>query len=298
MERIGFIGAGDMGMGMAKNILKKGFDLTAYDTRTERLKELAVQGATIAQSPREVGEKSSVVFIMVFDGPQVKEVVSGEKGLLEGMKPGSTIICTSTILPSEMKEVGVDVSQKGVNLIDSPVSGGATRAAEGTLCMMAAAKKELFENCKDILQVVGKDIYHVGEEIGMGQVVKASHQVVVGITAAGLAEALVLGTKAGVNPEILRKVIGSGVCGSFLFNSWSACILDRNFKAGSHIRTLFKDLGITLKTGEDYGVPLFATSVAYEMYKAAMKMAPDDDTWAIVKPLEKLVGVEVKKPSS
>ena len=180
MEKVGFIGVGNIGIGMAKSLLREGFELTVYDVREEPLKELAQLGAGIAKSPKEVGEKSDFVLIMVFDGQQVKEVVLGKEGLLEGMRPGSTIICSSTIFPSEIKQVAETVEKKDVNIVDSPVSGAHIRAAEGTLTLMVAAKKEVFEECKEIFQAIGKNIYHVGEQIGMGQITKAAHQVLVG----------------------------------------------------------------------------------------------------------------------
>ena len=295
MKKVGFIGVGNIGIGMAKSLLRERFPLIVYDVRKEPLKELSALGAQVATSSKEVGEKSDVAFIMVFDGPQVKAVVLGREGLLAGMKSGSTIICSSTILPSEVKEVGKAVQKKGIKMIDTPVSGGPIRSAEGTLTLMVAAKKEVFEEHKEIFQAIGKNIYHVGEEIGMGQITKAAHQVLVGTTFAGMAEGLVLGVKAGIKPEVLYEVMGSGVAGSFLFKSIIKLVMERNFKSSGSIGTIHNDLSITMEVGKEYDLPLYATAAAYEMIKATKALFPEDDVGAIVKTLEKIAGVEVRK---
>ncbi|MFQ6116497.1 MAG: NAD(P)-dependent oxidoreductase, partial [bacterium] len=198
MRKVGFVGLGDMGMGMAKNLLKNGFELTGYDLREERLQELVQLGGKRATSCQQVAENSDAVFVMVLNGQQVKEVVLGQTGLLEGLKPGATIIVTATIHPSEVKELEKPVHEKGINLIDTPVSGGKSGAENGTLTLMTAAKKEVFEDCKSVLEAVGQNIYHVGEEIGMGQTVKASLQALIGASFTAIFESLVLGAKAGV----------------------------------------------------------------------------------------------------
>ena len=174
MDSVGIIGLGNMGMGMAKNLLKNGYALTAYDIRDEPLQEISRLGAKTTESPRKVGENADVVFVMVLNGPQVKTVVAGAQGLLETMGSGSTIICTATIQRSIMIEVANMAEKKGVGVIDSPVSGGQPGADSGTLTIMAAARKEIFESRRKILAAVGQNIYHVGEEIGMGQTVKAA----------------------------------------------------------------------------------------------------------------------------
>jgi 3-hydroxyisobutyrate dehydrogenase-like beta-hydroxyacid dehydrogenase len=170
MKRVGLIGLGNMGTGMAKNLVKKGFKLMVYDIRDEALEKMARLGAGVAASPQQVGEDSQVVFIMVLNGAQVKEVVTGKQGLLAGIKPGATVIISATILRSIMIEVAALLDAKGIEVIDCPVSGGQPGAAAGTLTMMAAAKKEVFGRCHDILRAVGKNIYHVGEKIAGNEV--------------------------------------------------------------------------------------------------------------------------------
>jgi len=296
MKTVGFVGLGDMGMGMAKNLLKNGFVVKGFDLREDRLNNFATEGGIPVKSCAEAGDGADVVFVMVLNGEQAKSVVLGENGLLETMKPGSTIIITATIGLKPIKDVAVVVKEKGIKMIDSGVSGGKSGADAGTLTMMVACEKTVFEECQDVLNAVGKDIYRVGEEIGIGQVVKSCLQAMVGVTFEAIFETLVLGAKAGVKPEILYDVISTSVVGSPLFKNTAKLIMERKFEnTGSHIRTMYKDLGITMELAKECGVPMFATSIAMEMFQAGISAFPNGDNWSIVKILEGITGVEVKK---
>lgn len=296
MKKVGLIGLGDMGIGMAKNIVKNGFELTGFDLREERRQMLAELGGKPAASCREVAEKSDAVFVMVLNGKQVQDVILGEQGLLEGLKPGSTIIVSATINPSEVRVVEAPVFEKGMNLIDTPVSGGKSGAENGTLTMMAAAKKEVFEDCKPVLEAVGQNINHVGEEIGMGQTVKAALQALIGASFTAIFESLVLGVKAGVKAETLYDVFSTSAVGSPLFKNAAKLIMERRFKGtGSHIGTMYKDLGISMNMAKEVGAAMFTASAAYELFRSGMSMFPDEDNWSIVKLLEQIAGTEVKK---
>ncbi|TFH37710.1 MAG: NAD(P)-dependent oxidoreductase [Anaerolineales bacterium] len=294
MKRVGLIGLGDMGIGMAKNLLKNGFELTGFDLREERLRELAQLGGKPSASSREVAETSDVVFIMVLNGQQVKEVVLGENGLCQHLKPGSTIIVTATIHPSEVKELVQPLSEAGINLMDTPVSGGKSGADNGTLTMMVAAKEEIFKDNKTILEAVGDKIFHVSEEIGIGQTVKAALQAYIGTTFAAIFESLVLGVKAGVKAETLFEVFGSSGVSSPLFKNCANLIMERKFKGtGSHIGTMYKDLGISMNMAKENGVAMFTASAAYELFRSGISLFPDEDNWSIVKLLEQIAGTEV-----
>ena len=295
MAKVGLIGAGNMGMGMARNILKAGHELTAYDVRPAPLETLRQEGARPATSPKEVGLGADAVFLMVLNLEQVKAALLTENGLLAGLKPGSTVICTATIGRSQVMEVGELVASSGMRIVDAPVSGGAPGAAAGTLTMMVAAEKETFAATKPVLEAVGKDIYHVGEEVGMGQTVKSALAVLIGTTYAGIFEALTLAVKAGVAPETLRDVVSTSVVGNFLFRDTTENILSRNFKGQSNIGTMHKDLGLAKNMANDCGVPLFAASAAFELFQAGKAVNPDEDNWTIIKILENIAGVEVKR---
>lgn len=295
MKRVGIIGLGDMGIPMAKNIIKSGFSLIGYDLRDERLKALEALGGKAASSPREVGQQADAVFIMVFNGKQVYEVVTAEDGLLQSMKAGSTIIVSATIEPREVREVAKAAFAKGVNLIDTPVSGGKAGAEAGTLTMMAAAPKEVFDANQDILRAVGGKIFHVGEEVGMGQTVKAALQAFIGASFTAIFESLVLGAKAGVKGETLFEVFSASSVGSPLFRNCARLIMDRQFKnTGSRIRTMYKDLGISMAMAKENGVSMFTTSAAYELFQSGLSLFPDEDNWSIVKLLEQIADTEVK----
>ncbi len=295
MAKVGLIGVGNMGMGMSRNILKAGHELIAYDVRPEPVETLVKEGARAGASPREVGMTADSVFIMVLNVEQVKGALLGEDGLLAGLKPGSTVICTATIGRSQVMEVAELVTAKGIHIVDAPVSGGAPGAAAGTLTMMVSAPKATFEASKPVLEAVGRDIYHVGEEAGMGQTVKSALAVLIGTTYAGIFEALTLAVKAGVKPETLRDVVSTSVVGNFLFRDTTENILTRNFKGQSNIGTMYKDLSLAKNMANDCGVPLFAASAAFELFQAGKAVNPDEDNWTIIKILENIAGIEVKK---
>jgi 3-hydroxyisobutyrate dehydrogenase-like beta-hydroxyacid dehydrogenase len=296
MKKVGIVGLGDMGIGMARNLLKNGFELTGFDLSEDRLKEFVQAGGKPAINCQEVGAESDAVFVMVLNGQQVQEVALGENGLSDGLKTGSTIIVSATINPSEVKNLEKPLSERGINLIDVPVSGGKSGADNGTLTMMAAAKKETFDKCKNVLEAVGQNIYHVGEDIGMGQTVKASLQALIGASFTAIFESLVLGVKAGVKAETLYEVFSTSGVSSPLFKNCANLIMERKFKGtGSHIGTMYKDLGISMNMAKENGVAMFTASAAYELFRTGMSLFPDEDNWSIVKFLEQIAGAEVKK---
>ena len=296
MKKVGMVGLGDMGIGMAKNLLRNGFEPSGYDLRAERLMELASLGGKPATDSRQVAENSDAVFVMVLNGQQVHDVVLGETGLLEGLRPGATIIVSATIHPSEVRALEQPVYEKRGTLIDTPVSGGKPGAENGTLTLMVAAKKEVFDDNREILEAVGQNIFHVGEEIGLGQTVKASLQALIGSTFTAIFESLVLGVKAGVKAETLYEVFGSSGVSSPLFMNCAKLIMERKFRGtGSHIGTMYKDLGISMNMAKENGVAMFTTSAAFELFQAGISLYPDEDNWCIVKLLEHIAGVEVRE---
>ena len=296
MKHIGVIGLGNMGMAMANNIIKNGFGLIGYDLERNRLQVLKDLGGEIAHSPKEVGQHADAVFVMVLNGEQVYQVVAGNDGLLESMRVGSTIIVTATIEPKEIREVAEVVFSKGINLIDSPVSGGKSGAEDGTLTMMAAAPKEVFDANQDVLRAVGKNIFHVGEEMGLGQTVKGALQAFIGASFTAIFESLVLGIKAGVEGETLFEVFSSSAVGSPLFRNCAQLIMDRQFEnTGSHIGTMYKDLGISMAMAKENGVPMFTTAAAYELFQSGISLFPDQDNWSIVKLLEQIADTKVTR---
>jgi 3-hydroxyisobutyrate dehydrogenase-like beta-hydroxyacid dehydrogenase len=291
MKKVGVIGLGNMGMGMAKNLIKSGFSVIGFDLDDKRLLKLKENGGSTATSTVQVGEETDAVFVMVMNGEQVKVVVAD---LATGLKDRGTIILTSTITPEEAREAYSIADLEGVAMLDSPVSGGMDGAHNGTLMLMTAAKKSVFDDCIKILEAVSSNIFHVGEEIGEGQTVKASLQAFIGASFTAIFESLVLGSKAGIKGQTLYDVFSASGVGSPLFKNCAGLIMDRKFKnTGSHISTMYKDLGISLDMAKKNGVPLFTAGAAYELFQAGISMFPDEDNWSIVKLLEQISGTEV-----
>ena len=294
MKRVGIVGLGDMGIGMAKNFIASGFELIGFDLRPERLGMLTSLGGEAAASQSDVGEVADIVFVMVLNGKQVWDVVTSDAGLLQSLRPGTTIAVSATIEPREMREVAEAISAKGINVIDSPVSGGKSGAENGTLTMMVAATNDVYESHLDVLKAVGEKIFHVGEEAGIGQTVKAALQAFIGTSFAAIFESLVLGSKAGVSGQTMYEVFGASGVSSPLFRNCAKLILDREFvNTGSHIGTMYKDLGISMALAKEKGVAMFTTSAAYELFQSGISLFPEEDNWACVKLLEQIAGTEV-----
>ena len=291
MKKVGVIGLGNMGMGMAKNLIKSGFSVIGFDLDDKRLRKLKENGGSTATSTVQVGEETDAVFVMVMNGEQVKAVVAD---LVTGLKDRGTIILTATIRPEEAREAYSIADLESVAMLDSPVSGGMDGAHNGTLTLMTAGKKSVFNDCIKTLEAVSSNIFHVGEEIGEGQTVKASLQAFIGASFTAIFESLVLGSKAGIKGQTLYDVFSASGVGSPLFKNCASLIMDRKFKnTGSHISTMYKDLGISLDMAKKNGVPLFTAGAAYELFQAGISMFPDEDNWSIVKLLEQISGTEV-----
>jgi len=291
MKKVGVIGLGNMGMGMAKNLIKSGFSVIGFDLDDKRLLKLKENGGSTATSTVQVGEETDAVFVMVMNGEQVKAVVAD---LATGLKDRGTIILTATITPEEAREAYSIADLEGVVMLDSPVSGGMDGAHNGTLTLMTAGKNSVFNDCINLLEAVSSNIFYVGEEIGEGQTVKASLQAFIGASFTAIFESLVLGSKAGIKGQILYDVFSASGVGSPLFKNCAGLIMDRKFKnTGSHISTMYKDLGISLDMAKKNGVPLFTAGAAYELFQAGISMFPDEDNWSIVKLLEQISGTEV-----
>ena len=295
MQRIGVIGLGNMGMGIARNLVSSGFDTTGFDLRAERVSLLEAAGGVGAASSAEVGARSDVVFVMVLNGEQARDALLGPRGAAHRMQEGGIAVITATILPSEARSLEGPLAELGLGLIDTPVSGGKAGADAGTLTLMAAGREHVLESCRGPLGAIAGSVFHVGEEIGQGQVVKAALQSLIGCTFSATFEALVLGAKAGVKGQTLFDVIRASAVGSPLFEHCARQVLDRKFRdTGSGIWTMRKDLGITMEVAGEEGAAMFATSAAHELFKAGFLRYPDEDNWAVAKWLEEIAGTEVK----
>ncbi len=293
--KIGFIGLGIMGKPMAKNLLKAGYSLGVYDINPAPVKELATAGAEAALSAKEVAQKTDVVITMLPNSPHVKAAVMGPDGVLEGTKPGMIIVDMSSIAPLAAKEVAAKAAEKGVEMLDAPVSGGEPKAIDGTLSIMVGGKKEIFEKCQGFLKKLGTSIVLCGD-IGAGNTTKLANQIIVALNIAAMSEALVLGAKAGVNPETIFKAIRGGLAGSTVLEAKGPMVLSGNFKPGFRIELHIKDLANAIDTAHEVGVPLPLTCQVMEILQALKvdgKAANDHS--GIVQFYEKLAKIEARK---
>ena len=296
--RAGVIGLGDMGSGLAKNLLQNSFDTTGFDLEQNRMDVFAAMGGVPAQDASEVGQNSDVVFVMVMTGGQAKSVLfgDGDDGMVSKMATGSTVILTATIKPNEAREIGEMIQGTGVNLIDSPVSGGFPGAQGGTLTMMAAGRLNVMAACAPAMNAVSSTIHHVGEEAGMGQTVKACLQTLIGSIFSATFEASVLAAKAGVSGEVLHKVFSTSGAGCGVMSTALENIIDRKFEnTGSHIATMHKDLTISLALAEEMGVPMHMASTAMQLFHAGKTKYPGGDNWVVTRVIEEIVGAELHR---
>ena len=287
-ETIGFIGLGIMGRPMAKNLMEAGYELVLYNRTREKAEELAGDGATVAESPREVAEQSDIIITMLPDSPEVREAVAGEGGVFEGIKEGSLVVDMSTISPMIAEELAADAGERGVGLLDAPVSGGEPGAEDGTLSIMAGGSEEDFERARPLFDILGKTVVHVGEA-GAGQVVKACNQIVVALIIEAVSEALVLGSKAGVDPAKVIEILSGGLAGNKVMEAKKSFFLEHDFNPGFRIDLHHKDLGIALTAGREYGVALPVTAIVSQMLEALKaKGSGDRDHSALLTLMEDL----------
>lgn len=297
MERkIGFIGLGTMGSAMSRNLLKKGFKLTVFDLVKEKVDALVALGAEGAKSAKQVAEKSDVIITIVPSSPHVREVIFGKEGVVEGAKKGSVVIDMSTIDPMTSREISKKLSEKGIKMLDAPVARSHWAAESGTLAIYVGGDKEVYEGCKDILSAMGSDITYIGGP-GSGEVIKVVNNLIVMIELAALSEALVMGVKAGVEPDLLVKALGDGSANSFVLqNYFKDWILKGKFEKGFFpINYVIKDLGHAMALAAEYHVPCFFGALATQAFELA-RAAGYSDIFApaIIRPLEELTGVEVR----
>jgi 2-hydroxy-3-oxopropionate reductase len=269
VEKIGFVGLGLMGRPMARNLLEAGYELVVHNRSQGKVEELVAEGAEAAESPREVAENSGVVFTMLPGPPEVREVVLGEDGLLRGAVEGSLLVDMSTSSPVLAKELARIAREQGVGMLDAPVSGGDVGAKEGTLSIMVGGDEEDFVRAKPLFEVMGKTVVHVGKS-ETGQTVKACNQIVVALNIEAVSEALVLGSKAGVDPAKVIEVLSGGLANNSVMEVKAEKFLSRDFEPGGKVESHHKDLGIALEAGREHEVPLPVTAIVDQMFEALM----------------------------
>lgn len=289
-ERIGFIGLGIMGKPMVRNLLKGGFVPLIFNRSKGAVDELSAEGATAAESAREVAEESDIVITMLPASPDVEAVFRGNDGVLAGAREGLLLIDMSTISPVVTKALSAEASEKGARMLDAPVSGGDKGAVSGTLSIMAGGEKEDLERAMPVFEAMGKTIVHCGP-IGSGQIVKACNQIVVALVIEAISEAFVLGSKAGVDPDVLLRVLSGGLAQTKVMDLRGPTMIKHEFAPGFKARLHRKDLSIILQTAREFGVVLPVTSMVEQMFTRLIEDGKGDlDHSSLLTVIEELSG--------
>ena len=259
------------------------------------MEELVAAGAEAAAGPKALAAQVDIIITMLPDSPQVKEVVLGEGGVIEGAQKGAIVIDMSSIAPLVSREIAAKLQEKGIEMLDAPVSGGEPKAIEGTLSVMVGGKKEVFEKCLPVMKAMAGSVVLTGE-IGAGNVTKLANQVIVALNIAAMSEALVLAAKAGVQPEMVYQAIRGGLAGSAVLEAKAPLVMDRKFNPGFRINLHIKDLQNVLNTSHELGVPLPLTAAVMEiMQTLKVDGKGDNDHGGLIQYYEKGANIEVKR---
>jgi 2-hydroxy-3-oxopropionate reductase len=268
-ERIGFIGLGIMGRPMAMHLVEAGYEVTVWNRTQAKAAPLVHAGAHGAASPKDAAARSEITITMVADTPDVRQVILGPNGVIEGVRSGSIVVDMSTIAPVATREIAAALADRGAAMLDAPVSGGEKGAIDGTLSIMVGGDAKTFERVLPVFQKLGKNIVHLGGH-GAGQVTKACNQLVLSLTILGVAEAFALASRAGVDPAKVRSALLGGFAQSRVLELHGQRMLDQNFEPGFRTRLYHKDMGIVTEAGRALGVPLLGAGLAAQLYQVAM----------------------------
>jgi len=290
--RIGFIGTGLMGRPMACNLLRAGFPVAVYNRTRARAESLAAAGAALVDSPREAAGRADVVITMVSDTPDVRQVILGERGVLEGARPGQVVIDMSTISPRVTREIAAALEARGVEMLDAPVSGGEKGAIEGTLSIMVGGKREIFERCRPVLEAMGKKLVYCGDH-GQGQMVKLCNQIAIASNLVAAAEAVAFAKKAGLDPLMMIEAVGAGAAGSWVINVLGPRMATHDFAPGFMVKLQQKDLRLVMEAASELSVSLPGAALAHQLFAAVEAEGNGDlGTQSLVTVLEKLANLK------
>jgi L-threonate 2-dehydrogenase len=296
--RVGFVGLGAMGIGMATQLLKKGFQVAAFEVRQEVKDHWVSVGGEWCESPAAAAVDADVFITMVVNAEQIESVLFGGKGALKKLRPKTVVIVMSTVSPSFSRELGKRLCETGYLFIDAPVSGGVVGAESGALSIMASGSDEAFAIGQPVLEAMATKIYRIGSEPGLGSIVKTVNQLLAGSHIALAAEAMAFGARAGVDPAVLFEVISNSAGSSWMFNNRVPHMLAGDFTPLSAINIFVKDLGIVLDVAHELRFPLPMAAIAHQLFVAAAAAGQgSEDDASIVKLYENLSGVSVKKAS-
>jgi 2-hydroxy-3-oxopropionate reductase len=267
MASLGFIGLGSMGAPMAARLLANGHQLAIFARRIEQARPLLAEGAIACATPREVAARSSVVFTVVTDTTAVEEVALGPNGIVEGAAPGLVVIDHSTIAPEGARRIAAALKARGVDMLDAPVSGGVMAAGAGTLAIMVGGDGAVLERCRPLLDSLGRTIVHIGPS-GAGQVAKACNQICIVVSQLGVAEAVLLAERSGVDVARVIPALMGGIAASRVLELQGPKMAERRFDGQIESRLHHKDSRIALELGQTLGLRLPATSLAFDLLNA------------------------------
>ena len=292
-KTIGFIGLGLMGKPMAKNLIKAGHRLIVHNRSRAAVDELAAEGAAAAFSPKEVAASAEVVITMLPEDSDVETVVAGDQGVIKSIRPNGVLVDMSTISPTTARRLAEILADRGVHMLDAPVSGGVEAATEATLTIMVGGKPDIFKRVLPVFEKIGKNINYIGDH-GAGQVTKAANQIIVAMTIQAVAEAFIFAKKSGVDPAKVHQAIMGGYAQSRVLELHGKRMLDRNFQPGGKVRSHRKDIEIALSVAREQGICLPGTAMISQLFNAlAARGGLDWDHSSVVKALESMSNVEV-----
>ena len=289
-ERIGFVGLGIMGRGMAMNLIRAGFELTVWNRTTSRTAPFADAGARVGKTPADVAQHSDIIITCVSDTPDVQKVILGDDGVIHGAQAGALVIDMSTISPQATKDIAAKLEEKGVHMLDAPISGGSEGAEKGTLSIMIGGDAAQVERAMPCLEAMGKAITHVGPR-GAGQAVKLVNQILVVINMLGVSEALLFAEASGVDLEKALAAVTQGAAGSWMLSNRGPQVINRDWRPGFTIDLQQKDLRLVMEAADEIGVPMLGTGMIYQFYRTLQEKGLGlEGNHALVKALENLSG--------
>ena len=294
-EKVGFVGLGIMGRGMTHNLLKAGYSVRVWNRTASRMDEFVAAGAEAGSSPADVAAHCDIIVTCVSDTPDVEAVILGEDGIIHSVKEGSLVIDCSTISPQVTKDIAAKLNEKGVHMLDAPISGGSEGAANGTLSIMVGGDAEQFERASGVFNAMGKTITHVGEQ-GAGQSVKLVNQILVVGNMLAVSEALVFAQASGVDLKKTYDAVVGGAAGSWMLANRATQCIDRDWRPGFTIQLQQKDLRLVLEAADELAVPLPGTSMIFNFYRPLEAQGLDQEgNHALIKAIERLAGIEVQR---
>jgi putative dehydrogenase len=289
---VAFVGLGAMGLGMARCLVREGFQVRGFDVRPEPGEQLASAGGIACLSPAEAADGADLAVVIVLNADQVEQVVFGASGLVTSLRPGSVIVAMSTMSPARSQALAARAAAAGLGWLDAPASGGVVRAADGTLTVMVGGAAADLESSRPVLDAFAEHVFHLGP-IGTGSTAKMVNQILVFCNLAATVEAMTLCRKAGADPQAVYDVINTAMGASAIFEARVPKLLDGTYQSGGSLRIALKDLGIIEDTARELGMPMLMSSQATQLFRATAAMGMlDADDLSIARLMEQLAGIE------